>query len=306
MLFVTGCSWLPKPHRIDIQQGNIISQDDINQLRTGMNKKQVLFVMGSPIITDTFHPNRWDYYYSLERKHIAEPTMHVSLLFFEDLLIRIDGDMQPDPQADTDDQAARNAIITITPKERKIGLTGLIDSMINAVRSDDEKPALQPEAITKPQSPAAAEQEEKNSGGFFDSFIQFFKGDNDNEAETTIAPADSSSEQTQAEPEQTGSGVNLDAFINTYNGDKDGEPEPVTLPAEQAPAEVTPEQQELPDSPDTSTPDASNPDTSDEEQPAEQQPSGTSWNLDSFIKPYSGDKDTGKQQQDSPVEEPDL
>lgn len=62
LLTFSGCS----VYKIDIQQGNIITQDMINQLRPGMTKAQIKYLMGTPLIQDPFHANRWDYIYSIQ------------------------------------------------------------------------------------------------------------------------------------------------------------------------------------------------------------------------------------------------
>lgn len=55
------------PYRIDIQQGNVISAEQLAQLRIGMTRDQVRFVLGTPLLTDVFHERRWDYLYHLEK-----------------------------------------------------------------------------------------------------------------------------------------------------------------------------------------------------------------------------------------------
>lgn len=62
---LTGCSF-PGVYKIDIQQGNIVTQDMVDMLEPGMNRSQSRFVMGTPLITDTFHPERWDYVYTIQ------------------------------------------------------------------------------------------------------------------------------------------------------------------------------------------------------------------------------------------------
>ncbi|HCL77559.1 MAG TPA: outer membrane protein assembly factor BamE, partial [Pseudomonas sp.] len=62
---LAGCSF-PGVYKVDIQQGNVVTQDMIDQLRPGMTRSQVRFIMGSPLITDTFHASRWDYLYSIQ------------------------------------------------------------------------------------------------------------------------------------------------------------------------------------------------------------------------------------------------
>ncbi|RMG27455.1 MAG: outer membrane protein assembly factor BamE, partial [Gammaproteobacteria bacterium] len=54
---------LPFVYRIDIQQGNVVTQEQIDQLRPGMTREQVRYLLGTPLVQDTFHPERWDYVY---------------------------------------------------------------------------------------------------------------------------------------------------------------------------------------------------------------------------------------------------
>jgi outer membrane protein assembly factor BamE len=89
---LAGCGWLA-PYRIDIQQGNFVSQEMAAQLKRGMTKDQVRFVLGTPLVTDIFHADRWDYVYLLDRP--GEPPVHRRLaVFFDDgKLARVDGDV---------------------------------------------------------------------------------------------------------------------------------------------------------------------------------------------------------------------
>jgi len=87
---------LPFIHRPQIIQGNYIAQDNVNQLRPGMHKKQVQLIMGTALIQDVFHDNRWDYYYGMGIGHI-ELEKRLTLYFENDRLIRIAGDYQPLP-----------------------------------------------------------------------------------------------------------------------------------------------------------------------------------------------------------------
>jgi outer membrane protein assembly factor BamE len=91
-LQLAGCGWLA-PYRIDIQQGNFVSQEMVAQLKRGMTKEQVRFVLGTPLVTDIFHAERWDYVYLLDRP--GEPRVQRRLVvFFEDgKLSRLDGDV---------------------------------------------------------------------------------------------------------------------------------------------------------------------------------------------------------------------
>lgn len=90
---LTGCSSLPDfPYRIDIQQGNVVTEEMIAKLKTGMTRSQVRFVLGSPLITDAFHHNRWDYiYYFAPSGRVAEEKK-LTVFFENDRLMKISGD----------------------------------------------------------------------------------------------------------------------------------------------------------------------------------------------------------------------
>ena len=96
---LTACSTIaqhfPGVYAIDVQQGNIIDQDMINQLRPNMTKRQVLYIMGSPMLTDVFHQKRWDYIYSEQLGKEARMQKRMSLLFDGDNLMGVQGDFKP-------------------------------------------------------------------------------------------------------------------------------------------------------------------------------------------------------------------
>jgi len=85
-----------KPYRIEIQQGNFVSQEMVSQLKPGMSKEQVRFVLGTPLITDSFHADRWDYVFRRQRANSSELEQRKFAVFFEDgKLKRVDGDVKP-------------------------------------------------------------------------------------------------------------------------------------------------------------------------------------------------------------------
>lgn len=95
LLALAGCSF-PGVYKIDIQQGNVVTQDMIDQLRPGMTRRQVRFIMGNPLIQDTFHPNRWDYLYSLQPGGGQRQQERMSVFFNEnDQLANLSGDFMP-------------------------------------------------------------------------------------------------------------------------------------------------------------------------------------------------------------------
>ncbi|MSR15848.1 MAG: outer membrane protein assembly factor BamE [Gammaproteobacteria bacterium] len=88
-------SSLPFVHKIDIQQGNVVTQEMIAQLKLGMDKKKVNFIMGSPIILDAFHSGRWDYLYTSQEGRGRTKRRRVTLYFDGDQLTRVEGDVKP-------------------------------------------------------------------------------------------------------------------------------------------------------------------------------------------------------------------
>lgn len=89
---LNGCGILYRP---DVQQGNVMKQESIDQLKPGMSKRQVQLLIGNPIIQSPFRANRWDYVYSLNQDGQMVEKKALTLTFQDDQLIRIDGDYAP-------------------------------------------------------------------------------------------------------------------------------------------------------------------------------------------------------------------
>lgn len=105
-------------HRIDVQQGNVIDQDMLNQLRPGMTRRQVQFVLGSPMVADVFHQDRWDYIYRMQTGAGELETEHVTLYFEEDVLDRISGTLHPETVAGEAVPAREQVTLVVPPEER--------------------------------------------------------------------------------------------------------------------------------------------------------------------------------------------
>ncbi len=90
-LILAGCSYLPHAlYRIDVQQGNVVNEEMLEKLKPGMTKSQVLFVMGSPLIVDTFRDNRWDYVYIMREKGDLVEQKRLTIYFDDDKLVNIE------------------------------------------------------------------------------------------------------------------------------------------------------------------------------------------------------------------------
>ena len=87
--------------RIDIQQGNLLEEDDIEQVTVGMSRSAVQFLLGTPMVADAFHESRWDYGYYLRRGRSREVEQRWLVVYFEnDRVSRLERDLElrPAPQ----------------------------------------------------------------------------------------------------------------------------------------------------------------------------------------------------------------
>jgi outer membrane protein assembly factor BamE len=111
-LGITACSGgIPGVYRIPIQQGNVITVEMLQELKLGMDKRKVKFVLGTPLVTDVFHLDRWDYYYSYRPGHGDTVQQRASLFFDNDRLARIDADIDSGIDFHTVTHATENVLI---------------------------------------------------------------------------------------------------------------------------------------------------------------------------------------------------
>ncbi len=90
----------PGVYKISITQGNVLLQNMVDQLRPGMTKNQVIFVMGTPLVRDPFHQDRWDYVYNFQPGGGARTQERITILFVDDQLATVTGDFVPNPPED--------------------------------------------------------------------------------------------------------------------------------------------------------------------------------------------------------------
>lgn len=94
ILTTFACSSIKFPgvYRIAVQQGNYIEEEMVDQLETGMTKRQVKFILGTPMVEDTFNQDRWDYYYSVKRGDKVLHNNHFTVYFENNVLAKWEGD----------------------------------------------------------------------------------------------------------------------------------------------------------------------------------------------------------------------
>ncbi|NML61452.1 outer membrane protein assembly factor BamE [Massilia sp. RP-1-19] len=87
--------WVFSPYRPDIQQGNFVSQEMLGQLKVGQTREQVMFILGTPLLTDIFHADRWDYPFYLARGDGELTSSRVSVYFKDNKVEKFDGGNLP-------------------------------------------------------------------------------------------------------------------------------------------------------------------------------------------------------------------
>lgn len=102
---LSGCSSVPRivnEYKIDVQQGNVLTQEMVSQLKPGQTKDQVRFILGTPVLADVFHANRWDYVYRLQKGSTGVVEERKFAVFFDadGRLERVAGDVTAAQESD--------------------------------------------------------------------------------------------------------------------------------------------------------------------------------------------------------------
>ncbi len=115
-IFISACS-IPQVYKLTVQQGNIVTQDMVNQLKEGMTKRQVAYVMGTPLIQSPYQQERWDYLYTLERRDKIVKSYQISVFFKDDLYTHFEGEVpseeKPEVQQEVLEDKKENNLLDI-------------------------------------------------------------------------------------------------------------------------------------------------------------------------------------------------
>jgi outer membrane protein assembly factor BamE len=139
-LLLGGCTvlqtYLPEPrsfgvYKLDINQGNYLSQDQVDRLRAGQTKQQVKLVLGTPLVTSPFHANRWDYVYEFKRQGQRLEHRTFTVYFVDDKLARWEGDEMPQSVADLNRTAADRSLGYMPSADDK----GFLERFLDIFRS---------------------------------------------------------------------------------------------------------------------------------------------------------------------------
>jgi outer membrane protein assembly factor BamE len=185
---LTACgSALPsvKPFKMDIQQGNVVTSKMLLQLRPGMTKSQVRFIMGSPLIVDSFHKDRWDYFYQLRQAGKIVEQRRVILDFDKELLTKVRGDVVPEGTAgaSTGNESSVAKTITVEPKPKEE--EGVLDKL-KFWKSDEKATAVKP--VVKPEAAKAKEVVKPAEEKSWTEKLKFWKKDEKADEKTIAKP----------------------------------------------------------------------------------------------------------------------
>jgi outer membrane protein assembly factor BamE len=83
------------PYRVEVVQGNFVSREQVEALRPGMTRQQVREVLGTPLLADVFHADRWDYVFTLKRHGVEPQARRLTVFFKNNVMERFEGDTMP-------------------------------------------------------------------------------------------------------------------------------------------------------------------------------------------------------------------
>jgi len=114
-------------YKLDINQGNFLSEDMVNKLKSGQTKPQVRAILGTPLLNDVFHESRWDYIYEFMRHGKKVEHRRLTVYFVDDKLARWEGDEMPPSAIDLNRQAADRSLGKLPSSDDKGFLESIID-----------------------------------------------------------------------------------------------------------------------------------------------------------------------------------
>jgi outer membrane protein assembly factor BamE len=215
-LSVASCSMvlnnLPGVYTVDVQQGNIVDQSMVDQLRPGMSKRQVLYIMGSPMLKDVLHENHWEYLYSNQPGGEARQQKRITLYFQDDKIVGLQGDFKPSKLPVL--KPSPDATVDVPKRNLDDSLWGTLTGWFSG---NDSAAAPEDEREKAADSESAPEDESK---GLWESLTGWMNSD---EAD---APEAVEGQGTPLDSEKTEKNAGENVNPQKQDGDKAEEPKP--------------------------------------------------------------------------------
>ncbi len=195
----------PLMYKPTVQQGNVVTQEMVDKLEPGMNRRQVTYILGTPLLVDAFHQDRWDYVYTKEVGGGAGNKTHISLFFEDDILVRIGGDFRPEPKEDP--LAGEETVFTVPDYQAKE--KGFFTRTLESMGVDTEEEESTPSADGMGEEDQLPEMGKE--GG----------GDLPQTAEEAQAEADQATADEEKEDTEQASGGDEDTSAKDSDGEED-------------------------------------------------------------------------------------
>ncbi len=221
---VGGCIKVPTPgvYKLDIQQGNVVTKDMLARLEPNMERRKVRFLLGTPLIIDTFNADRWDYIYSFQEGGGERTQQHIVLIFEDNLLKRIEGDAD-ESAIDVSPESKPETVVSV-PDQESEGIFGGIGGWFGT--DETRVPRKKP-------PPDDGDSEEVEEGFFANIFSSDGEAVSNQPAETEESVTDdvqpietqeeAEAEDSLATPEESLDGYDQNTTsVDEETGDKDG------------------------------------------------------------------------------------
>jgi outer membrane protein assembly factor BamE len=135
------------PYKVEVVQGNFVSKEQAQALKSGMSRQQVRDILGTPLVTDVFHSNRWDYVFTLKRHGVQEQARRLTVFFKGDVLDHFEGDEMPS-------EADFVATLDNKRKDAKVPVLEASEESLN--KASTARPAAAPAAAAASAPEASA------------------------------------------------------------------------------------------------------------------------------------------------------
>jgi outer membrane protein assembly factor BamE len=131
------------PYKVEVVQGNFVSKEQVDALRPGLTRQQVREALGTPLVMDPFHTDRWDYVFTIRRQGVDPQQRHLTLWFKGDALERFEGDTMPN-EAD---------FVATLDNKRKNARVPVLEASEESLK---QFPSSRADPVSKPAAPEAA------------------------------------------------------------------------------------------------------------------------------------------------------
>ncbi len=163
------------PHRMEIQQGNFVTQEMVAKLQPGMTRSQVRFILGTPLVVDPFRSDRWDYFYVLQKRGTTVEQRRIIVVFKDDKLDRIEGDVVPAARGAAPGGATASGAVPRTPQGAPAPARPAADTAGSSLTTSASEPVAGAPPAPEPaeaQKPKPEPEPQKAERGFFGRMLE--------------------------------------------------------------------------------------------------------------------------------------